>query len=140
MRRFRRGSGGIFACTDLYEQRSQLDEDHHFGGLPVTEVVERGDVVKDESEINCQLCYESASESDWRVEDGETKDGGGEFFVNCGGCNREIEFGWSHPDRGGRIWPVESSDFNPWKSWPEPRYKESWRAKGWLRPNSDAVA
>ena len=59
-----------------------------------------------------------------------------EFFVLCAGCEREIEFGWSHPDRGGRIWPAESSDFNPWKSWPEPRYRESWRIKGWLRPGT----
>lgn len=56
------------------------------------------------------------------------------FFVRCEQCDREIEFGWSHPDRGGRIWPVEAVCFNPRMSWPEPRYRRSWRQKGWLRP------
>jgi len=56
-----------------------------------------------------------------------------EFFVNCTGCDREIEFGWSQPDRGGRIFPVECSDFNPGEIWPEPRYLDSWQQKHWLR-------
>jgi hypothetical protein len=57
-----------------------------------------------------------------------------EWYVRCEGCDREISFGWSHPDRGGRIWPSECSDFNPWKCWPEPRYWEEWGKRGWLRP------
>jgi len=56
-----------------------------------------------------------------------------EFYVNCAGCDREIEFGWSQPDRGGRIFPVECSDFNPGACWPEPRYWDSWQQKHWLR-------
>lgn len=27
---------------------------------------------------------------------------GDKFYVNCAGCDREIEFGWSQPNRGGR--------------------------------------
>ena len=60
-----------------------------------------------------------------------------EFYVNCAGCDREIEFGWSEPDRGGRIFPVECSDFIPGKYWPEPRYLDSWRQKHWLRTGDD---
>ena len=56
-----------------------------------------------------------------------------EFYVNCAGCDREIEFGWSQPDRGGRIFPVECADFTPGKYWPEPRYFDSWQQKHWLR-------
>jgi hypothetical protein len=26
---------------------------------------------------------------------------GDTFYVNCTACNREIEFGWSQPNRGG---------------------------------------
>lgn len=59
-----------------------------------------------------------------------------EFYVRCLGCNREIEFGWSHPDRGGRFWPSECTDFNPWICWPEPRYREKWAKKNWLRPKN----
>jgi hypothetical protein len=56
-----------------------------------------------------------------------------EFYVNCAGCDREIEFGWSQPNRGGRIYPVECSDFIPGKDWPEPRYLASWQQRHWLR-------
>jgi len=56
-----------------------------------------------------------------------------EFYVNCAGCDREIEFGWSQPDRGGRIFPAECSDFVPEECWPEPRYWDSWQQKHWLR-------
>jgi hypothetical protein len=46
-----------------------------------------------------------------------------EYFVNCAGCDREIEFGWSHPDRAGRIWPAECDDFTAGRAWLEPRYE-----------------
>ena len=56
-----------------------------------------------------------------------------EFYVNCESCDREIEFGWSQPNRGGRIFPVECSDFIPGEVWPEPRYLASWQQRHWLR-------
>ena len=54
------------------------------------------------------------------------------FYVNCSGCDREIEFGWSQPDRRGGIFPVECSDFKPKEIWPEPRYLNPWLQKHWL--------
>jgi hypothetical protein len=57
-----------------------------------------------------------------------------EFYVNCADCDREVEFGWSRQERGGRIYPAECSDFIPGQSWPEPRYSESWQRKDWLPP------
>jgi hypothetical protein len=73
-----------------------------------------------------------------RLEDNEIYEpqdnpGNDMFFVNCAGCDREIEFGWSQPDRGGRIYPAECSDFIPEKIWPEPRYLNSWHEKDWLK-------
>jgi hypothetical protein len=62
-----------------------------------------------------------------------------EFYVNCADCDREIEFGWSRPERGGRIFPVECSDFIVGAYWPEPRYSESWQQKHWL-PASEGQA
>ncbi len=59
-----------------------------------------------------------------------------EFFVNCGNCDREIEFGWSQLDRHGLILPVEFSDFIPSESWPDPKYLEIWQQKGWGRTNA----
>ncbi|MGB3478357.1 MAG: hypothetical protein WBB67_04270 [bacterium] len=69
-------------------------------------------------------------------EEAEVDEDSEEFYLRCNGCNKEIEFGWSHPDRGGRIWPSECIDFNPWLCWPEPRYREKWAKKGWLRPKN----
>jgi DNA-directed RNA polymerase subunit M/transcription elongation factor TFIIS len=82
--------------------------------------------------VRCEKCYEEADESDWETEQQGEPEGieeTNECYVKCVGCDREIEFGWSHPDHGGRVWPSECRDFNPWKSWPEPRYVESWRAR-----------
>ena len=86
--------------------------------------------------------YEKSFEIDDENEDDEAEEieiveDTQEFYVRCEGCNREIEFGWSHPGWGGRIWPAECTDFNPWKCWPEPRYREKWAKKGWLRPVND---
>ena len=60
-----------------------------------------------------------------------------EFYVNCANCDREIEFGWSQPNRGGRIFPVECSDFVLGEIWPEPRYLDSWQQKHWLPEGDD---
>ena len=88
--------------------------------------------------VSCQTCYEGADEYAWEISthSDQTEVEDEEFFVRCGGCQRELEFGWSHPERGGRIWPADCTDFNPWKCWPEPRFVDSWREKGWLRPLS----
>ena len=56
-----------------------------------------------------------------------------EFYVNCESCDREIEFGWSKPDRRGLIWPVEFSDFVPLTSWPDTKYLEAWQQRNWLQ-------
>lgn len=87
-------------------------------------------------EIDCQECYEADfdDEQAWETEEEESEIEDVEFTVCCAECGHEIEFGWSHPDRGGRIWPVEAEDFNPWRSWPEPRFVEAWARRGWLRP------
>ena len=52
----------------------------------------------------------------------ETVEDSHEFFVRCEKCNREIPFGWSHANRGGRIWPIECRDYDPSLAWLEPRF------------------
>jgi hypothetical protein len=111
-----------------------LDEDHRWEH-DESEELDSGSE-DEEEEISCHECYNDATEQDWEYEEeseeAETSDE--EFFVRCAGCDREIEFGWSHPDRVGRIWPAESKDFNLWKCWPEPRYQEAWSEKGGCAP------
>ena len=64
----------------------------------------------------------SSRPEEYEIYEPEENPGNDEFYVNCAGCDRAIEFGWSQPNRGGRIFPVECSDFMPGNIWPEPRY------------------
>ena len=80
----------------------------------------------------------SASEpEEYEIFEPENNPESDEFYVNCADCDREIEFGWSQPNRGGCIFPVECSDFVPGEIWPEPRYLDSWRQKYWLRTGDE---
>ncbi len=118
-----------------------LDEDHRVIWPPDDDLEsqeEEIDRVNEEEEIHCRHCLAEAESDEWQVERGErevdeTED---EIYVRCRDCDHEVEFGWSHPNRGGRIWPAESPHFNPWKTCPDPKYSESWKAKGWLRPST----
>lgn len=112
-----------------------LSEDHTVGKWDKEEV----DVSTEQDndpQINCFKCYENDSDCDWEVgEEFESEIFDEEWVVRCSECNREIEFGWSYPNRDGRIWTPEAQDFNPWKCSPEERYKEKWEERGWLRPS-----
>jgi hypothetical protein len=70
--------------------------------------------------------------ADYEIYELQVNPGNDIFCVTCAGCDREIEFGWSQPNRGGEIFPTEFSDFNPKGIWPEPRYLDSWHKKHWL--------
>lgn len=126
-------------ATESWQEWGPLDSDHlwHFIYKEKIETeqeeeedgVERGDFgefTEDDSDSEPEEyeTYEQEDDTD-----------GDEFYVNCASCDREIEFGWSQPERGGRIYPVECSDFVPGEYWPEPRYGEAWKQKHWLRKN-----
>ncbi|HKZ43582.1 MAG TPA: hypothetical protein VJZ78_00930 [Anaerolineales bacterium] len=74
----------------------------------------------------------SSRPEEYEIFEPEENPGNDKFYVNCSNCDREIEFGWSQPNRRGGIFPVECSDFNPDGIWPEPRYLDSWQKRGWL--------
>jgi hypothetical protein len=93
--------------------------------------VERGDFgefAEDDSDSEAEAYETHEPEGDPQAD---------EFYVNCTGCDREIEFGWTQPERGGRIFPVECSDFAAGEYWPEPRYWETWQQKHWLEETSE---
>ena len=73
---------------------------------------------------------------EYEVHELESDSESDEFFINCGNCDREIQFGWSQPDRRGLILPVEFLDFIPSEAWPDPKYTEIWQLKGWLQPKN----
>jgi hypothetical protein len=81
---------------------------------------------------------ESASEpEEYELLEQQSDPESDEFFVNCENCDREIEFGWSQPDRRGLILPVEFTDFVPSESWPDLKYLKYWQHKGWLRTSEN---
>ncbi len=52
-------------------------------------------------EVHCWRCFEDALDGNWYVEEDGNEESGDEFFIICECCDREVEFGWSHPDRAG---------------------------------------
>jgi hypothetical protein len=86
--------------------------------------VQRGDLGEFEQD-------ESDSEpEEYEIYETETDRESDEYFVNCGNCDREVEFGWSQPDRRGLILPVEFSDFDSSECYPDPKYVKTWLQKG----------
>jgi hypothetical protein len=97
--------------------------------------------VEDE-QIICKKCYEKFNEESrlWQIVDTHTDENNesGNLTITCNGCGREIEFGYSHANKQGRIFlGDDDSDFNPWKTFPDQKYLEIWRKRGWLRPVND---
>jgi len=99
-------------------------EDHDYEG----ERWDWGKYLKDNS---------SSKPEEYEIFEPEDNPGNDKYFVNCTSCDREIEFGWAQPNRGGGIYPVECSDFVPGKIWPEPRYLEFWHQNHWLKVEDD---
>jgi len=58
-------------------------------------------------DIFCHECHEMVDAYCWSSVEGDAEERDDEWYVHCGGCGCAIEFGWSHPERGGRIWPAE---------------------------------
>jgi len=127
----------IVVVTQGMVRYGLLGEDHRVDWEGPAEEVDSEKETMD-AETLCEDCVEDAvhdqSLEEWEELESEQLDEEDEWYVKCDKCGREIEFGWSHPDRGGRFWPCESTDFNPWKCWPEPRFRMNWLEKGWLRP------
>ena len=119
--------------TERWQEWGPLKDDHHWHYEFKEKVekneddeVQRGDFGEFEED-------DSASEAEeYEVYETETDRESDEFFVNCENCDREIEFGWSQPDRRGLILPVEFSDFIPQQSWPDPKYVDAWQQRKWL--------
>ena len=119
--------------SERWREWGPLRDDHHWHFEFKEEVqrneddeVQRGDRGEFEED-------DSASEpEEYEVYETETNRESDEFFVNCGNCDREIEFGWSEPDRRGLIFPVEFSDFVPQQTWPDPKYVDAWQQRRWL--------
>ena len=126
--------------SETWQEWGALEADHSWA-FKFKEKVGKDDGVEDERWDFGEYTKDNSSSKPEEYEIFEPQDnpGNDKFYVNCAGCDREIEFGWSQPDRGGGIFPTECSDFNPEGLWPEARYMDSWQKKGWLKREDDHV-
>ena len=120
--------------SERWQEWGPLEADHLWHYEYKEKIEQESDNEEEREDLRELAEDDSASEpEEYEIFEPEDNPESDEFFVNCAGCDREIEFGWSQPDRGGRIFPVECSDFIPGEIWPEPRYLDSWQQKHWLR-------
>lgn len=120
-------------ASERWQEWGPLGPDHHWHYEFKERVQKNPDDAVQRGDFGAYAEDDSASEpEEYEVFEPEDNSESDRFYVNCANCDREIEFGWSQPDRGGLIFPVECSDFVPGESWPEPRYRDSWRQKHWL--------
>jgi hypothetical protein len=133
--------------SESWQEWGPLDADHHWRYIYKEKIDNDGDEEDDEDKEEVKRgdfgeFAEDDSDSEpeeYEIFEPEGDPESDEFYVNCANCDREIEFGWSQPGRGGGIFPVECSDFIPGNCWPEPRYLESWQQKGWLEKGDHHV-
>ena len=114
----------------------RLEDDHRF----FLDEYELKDTERENGDLDvaCQQCYEADQgsgdpwDSELDLHDYREIENAQRWEVRCRKCNHEVEFGWSHPDRGGQIWPCEATDFDPRKCVPELRFAEDWKLQGWV--------
>ncbi len=120
--------------SERWREWGPLKDDHHWQFEFTEKVEENTDEEDQRGDFGEYEEDDAASEpEEYQSYEPETDRESDEFYVNCGNCDREIEFGWSEPDRRGLILPVEFSDFIPLESWPDPKYVDVWQQRGWLR-------
>lgn len=122
--------------SERWQEWGPLEADHrwHFEYKERIEKEEDKDDEVEQGNFGEYVEDDSASEpEEYEIFEPRDDPESDEFYVNCPGCDREIEFGWSQPNRGGRIFPAECSDFIPGEIFPEPRYLVSWQQRHWLR-------
>jgi hypothetical protein len=125
----------VGASRETWQEWGPLDERHHWHndskGSAEEENIEddpQSGSVGDSAEDDPAEEYK-----EYEIHQTETCWESDEFFVNCANCDREVEFGWSKPDRRGLIMPVEFVDFVPAINWPDPKYVNVWQQRGWLQ-------
>ena len=120
--------------SERWQEWGPLEADHSWHYEFKEKVEEIPDKEAERGDFGEFTENDSASEpEEYEIIESENNPESDEFYVNCANCDREIEFGWSQPNRSGRIFPAECSDFIPGEYFPEPRYLESWQRKHWQR-------
>jgi hypothetical protein len=120
--------------SERWQEWGPLKDNHHWQYEFKEKIEEKPDNEVQRGDFGEYEEDDAASEpEEFEIFETETNPENDEFFINCENCDREVEFGWSQPDRRGLILPVEFSDFDPSESWPDPKYLVKWQEKGWIQ-------
>ena len=120
-----------------FSSTSQLSENGTYE-LPELQEAELADIWGHEDwadldvHFACDVCrtekYSEISEHvvSWYLPERE------KWVVTCGGrCKAELPFGWTGPNRTGRIVVPGIHEFDPYKVYPEPRFADKWMSINW---------
>ena len=126
------------AESESWREWGPLKNDHHWKYEFKEKIEKNEDDEVQRGDFGAFEEDDSESEpEEYEIHEPETDREDDEFFLNCANCDRPVEFGWSQPDRRGLILPVEFPDFDPQQSWPDPKYIDNWRQRGWLQKGSN---
>ncbi len=118
--------------SEQWQEWGLLKDNHHWQYEFKEEIIKNEDDEVQRGDYSEFQEDDSASEPEqyeiYRKDDNHEND---EYFVNCENCDREIEFGWSMPNRTGLIFPVDFSDFVVNDCLPDPKYSDLWLQRGW---------
>ena len=125
------------------KQHGWLRDNRAIGPDRREEIVETGRDKKDK--VSCGDCYKKNAGKLhlWKEARRTVQADQGEpdLTISCEGCGRQIEFGFAHRKSKGPIFLAEGDkDFQPWRIYPDPKYVDKWRERGWLRPMSPEEA
>ncbi len=121
-------------ASERWQEWGPLKDNHHWQYQFKEKIEENEDDEVQRGDFGDFEEDDSTSEpEEFEIYEAETNRESDDYFVRCGNCDREIEFGWSQPDRRGLILPIEFSDFVPLESWPDPKYVEVWKDRHWLQ-------
>ena len=124
--------------SERWQEWGPLKDNHHWQYEFKEKIEENaGDEVQEGSFSEFAEDDSESEPEEFEIFETQTDPESDEFFVNCESCDREIEFGWSQPDRRGLILPVEFSDFNPAESWPDSKYTDTWQSRNWLHSENN---
>jgi hypothetical protein len=121
-------------ASERWQEWGPLGDNHHWQFQFKEKIEKNEDDEVHRGDVGAYEEDDSSTEPEaYEINETETNRENDEYFVNCENCDREIEFGWSHPERHGIILPAEFSDFTPSACWADPKYSKHWRLKGWGR-------
>jgi len=90
----------------------------------------------------CGACSRKGSHEGELIEIAEVQPGDSDsdvrYTVQCSGCLKQLDFGWTEPQRGGRLVPAGTKDFKLSSLHPDPQHEKRETKGCWLDVDAKA--